>query len=91
MAAILLYHSVAVDVADSQLQVHPETILRHLDWCALHGYEAAPLADALSQFGRESGRRHVRRRFRELPARLAGLACAGNPADDFRLPRQGRR
>jgi peptidoglycan/xylan/chitin deacetylase (PgdA/CDA1 family) len=49
MAAILLYHSVAVDVADEQLQVKPETIGRHLDWCADAGYQAAPLAEALSR------------------------------------------
>jgi peptidoglycan/xylan/chitin deacetylase (PgdA/CDA1 family) len=48
MAAILLYHSVAVEVVDDQLQVHPGTILRHLDWCRDLGYEAAPLAGVLS-------------------------------------------
>ncbi len=48
MAAILLYHSVAEDVVDEILQVNPGTILRHLDWCRDHGYEAAPLADVLS-------------------------------------------
>jgi peptidoglycan/xylan/chitin deacetylase (PgdA/CDA1 family) len=53
MAAILLYHSVAVDVVDSQLQVHPDTILRHLDWCANEGYEAAPLLDTLADSTRK--------------------------------------
>jgi peptidoglycan/xylan/chitin deacetylase (PgdA/CDA1 family) len=48
MAVILLYHSVAVDVMDSQLQVHPDTILRHLSWCAREGYETAPLGDTLA-------------------------------------------
>jgi peptidoglycan/xylan/chitin deacetylase (PgdA/CDA1 family) len=48
MAAILLYHAVASDVVDDRLQVHPGTILRHLDWCRDLGYEAAPLADVLS-------------------------------------------
>jgi peptidoglycan/xylan/chitin deacetylase (PgdA/CDA1 family) len=48
MAAILLYHSVAHRVVDDQLQVRPGTILRHMDWCAELGYEAATLAEALS-------------------------------------------
>ena len=90
MAAILLYHSVAVEVADDQLQVRSDTILRHLDWCALHGYETAPLADALSQ----SARKQVAVTFDDGLAsfRLVwpGLRAAGDPADDLRLPREGR-
>ncbi len=53
MAAILLYHSVAGEVMDSQLQVHPDTILRHLDWCAQEGYEAARLLDILADSTRK--------------------------------------
>ncbi len=90
MAAILLYHSVALDVADDQLQVRPDTILRHLDWCALHGYEPASLADALSQ----SARKRVAVTFDDGFAsfRLAWPALrARDPADDLRLPREGRR
>jgi peptidoglycan/xylan/chitin deacetylase (PgdA/CDA1 family) len=53
MAAILLYHSVALDVTDSRLEVHPDTIVRHLDWCAKEGYEAASLLDTLADSTRE--------------------------------------
>jgi peptidoglycan/xylan/chitin deacetylase (PgdA/CDA1 family) len=48
MAAILLYHAVANDVLDHQLQVRPQTIRSHLGWCADFGYQVVPLMDALA-------------------------------------------
>ena len=74
MAAILLYHSVAVDVMDTQLQVHPDTILRHLDWCGQEGYEACAAMGHSRGFDQEAGGYHLRRRIRELSARMARLA-----------------
>lgn len=48
MAAILLYHSLAPEVIDPQLQVTVETLVSHLECCRDLGYQAAPLEDALT-------------------------------------------
>ncbi len=47
MAAILLYHSVASEVRDAQLQIAPSTLVRHLQWCQDLGYEVASLSNVL--------------------------------------------
>lgn len=47
MSAILLYHSVADNVVDDELQVRRQTLLRHVEWCVELGYELVSLAEAL--------------------------------------------
>src|SRR6476469_9168325 len=47
MAAILLYHALADDVRDDRLQVRPDTLATHLDWCVDHEYRIVPLGEAL--------------------------------------------
>ena len=77
MAAILLYHAVAADVVNDRLQVHPGTILRHLDWCRDLGYEARAAGGRPVGFGRAAGRRHLRRRLRELRMAWPALQARG--------------
>jgi peptidoglycan/xylan/chitin deacetylase (PgdA/CDA1 family) len=54
MAAILLYHAVAEQVVDGDLQVSPFAIQQHLAWGRQLGFQPASLVQVLSDSGSKS-------------------------------------